>query len=884
MNTKSILNFLFLFLILKFSVMEAEVIWHFPAIPISDAGEDAGNPQVAIDGEGNAVAVWARFNGTNYIIQGSTFNSQTSSWSPSVDLSAAGQNADLPQLSINTSGKAIAVWSIFNGNNDVIQTAMTQTPTNTWSSAINLSKGEFNAQYPQVGVDNNGDGVAIWEKALSNDPSSTFIEGALLKNNMWSSPVPVSQIGVSSVSPRLAVNPLGQAVAVWRSCSLSNGVIYGATFNQNSGWSSPIQLSENGLSASIPQVGIDGQGNAIAVWRRTNGVNFIIQASTLLNGMWFPPINLSAPGFDADQPQIAVELDGQAIAAWSLQLNVEPSENTIIQSSESSTYDPNIWSQPTDFTTSSEYGYSPHAAINQLDAGVIWSIANCINSPLIQADSPAVTLQLAQTATLFGPADPADESRIAISSNKNVVAVWRGFDGLNNRIWAITGVFPNNLPEFCITPFSGPEAGGTIVILTGSHLTGATAVYFGGTLATSFNVLSDSSIEAVSPPGTGSVYVTVITSAGTSPKQICDLFTYIPPFVPDFCISPSSGPEVGGTIVTLTGDNLAGTTAVSFGGIPAASFTVNPDGTITAVSPPGIGSVYVTVTTSFGASLQQPCILFTYVPPLIPNFCIFPDNGLEAGGTTVTLTGNSLTGATAVSFGGTSAASFTVNSDGTITAVSPPGTGSVYVTVMTPFGISPIQFCDLFTYLSLPIPNFCLSPTNGPEKGGTVVTLAGDDLTGVTAVSFGGTPAASFTINPDGTITAISPPGIGAVYVTVTTPTGMSPEQTCTQFTYFSIPFPPKPKPPKHIHVTQVKNRFATQTDLINIVKWSPSSTPGVTAYYLYRNGHLIAKIPAHAKLVFKDHNRKKRARTVYAVTALIGNIESLPTKIVFKK
>jgi IPT/TIG domain len=66
------------------------------------------------------------------------------------------------------------------------------------------------------------------------------------------------------------------------------------------------------------------------------------------------------------------------------------------------------------------------------------------------------------------------------------------------------------------------------------------------------------------------------------------------------------------------------------------------------------------------------------------------------------------------------------------------------------------------------------SPTSGNPAGGDTVTMTGSGFTGVTAVSFGQAPAASFTFISDTQITAVSPPGNGAVNVMVTTPLGKS--------------------------------------------------------------------------------------------------------------
>jgi hypothetical protein len=68
-----------------------------------------------------------------------------------------------------------------------------------------------------------------------------------------------------------------------------------------------------------------------------------------------------------------------------------------------------------------------------------------------------------------------------------------------------------------------------------------------------------------------------------------------------------------------------------------------------------------------------------------------------------------------------------------------------------------------------------VTPTKGPAAGGTSVAIAGTGFSAATAVSFGATPAANFTVNSSTSITAASPPGTaGAVNIAVTTANGTS--------------------------------------------------------------------------------------------------------------
>ncbi|EXU69165.1 cell surface protein [Streptomyces sp. PRh5] len=316
-----------------------------------------------------------------------------------------------------------------------------------------------------------------------------------------------------------------------------------------------------------------------------------------------------------------------------------------------------------------------------------------------------------------------------------------------------------------VSPASGPATGGTTVTLTGTNLLGTTAVRFGAVNATSFTVVSATQITAVAPAGSGTVQVTVSGPGGTSNGVS---YAYVVVAVPVLTsVSPGQGPVGGGNTVTLSGSGLTGVTAVTFGSTPALSFTVVSATQITAVAPPGAaGPVQITVTGPGGTS-NGVTYFYVGVPTLTG---ASPAQGPTAGGTTVTLTGTNLLGATAVRFGAVNASSFTVVSATQITAVAPSGSGTAQITVVTPGGTS-----NGVSYTYVPTPVLTsLSPTQGPLDAGTTVTLFGSGLTATSSVVFGSTPA-SFTVVSDTWVTAIAPSGpAGPVNVHVITVGGSS--------------------------------------------------------------------------------------------------------------
>lgn len=353
-----------------------------------------------------------------------------------------------------------------------------------------------------------------------------------------------------------------------------------------------------------------------------------------------------------------------------------------------------------------------------------------------------------------------------------------------------------------LSPSFGPPAGGTSVIITGTSFTGVTgaaSVVFGGNIATTYTVNSNTQITATSPAGTGTVDVHVTNGAyGQSPANPPnDQFTYVCNLPTVTSVNPASGTTCGGTHVVITGTNLSGALAVNFGTTAAVSFTVNLDTQISAVSPAhALGILDVTIMTPCGTSATGVGDQFDFTAALVPTITsVSPATGSTAGGTTVTIGGTGFTDASTplVLFGANAATGVNVNITGTlISCTSPAGAaGTVNVTVTTCGGTSATSTSDQFTYISCLLPTVTVvSPSTGSATGGTPVTLTGTNFTGATAVHFGTALATSVLVVNDTTITCVSPAGTGTVHVTVTTPCGTSATSTVDQFTYGTLPAP----------------------------------------------------------------------------------------------
>ncbi|QRY70412.1 putative Ig domain-containing protein (plasmid) [Ensifer sp. PDNC004] len=232
-----------------------------------------------------------------------------------------------------------------------------------------------------------------------------------------------------------------------------------------------------------------------------------------------------------------------------------------------------------------------------------------------------------------------------------------------------------------VTPTSGPMAGGTTVILTGTNFVGATSVTFGATVASGFTVNSATQITVTSPAHfAGTVDIRVTTAGGTSATSAADQFTYVPsPTVTS--VTPTNGSTAGGTSVVVTGTNFSGATAVTFGGAAATGFSVDSGSQITATAPAGsAGTVDVRVITVGGTSATSAADQFTYVEPPVANAA------------SATVAANSTANAIALNITGGTADSVAID------AVATHGTASASGTTITYTPTAGYSGTDSFTY------------------------------------------------------------------------------------------------------------------------------------------------------------------------------------------
>ena len=297
--------------IVKSAARGAGGSWSAPHNLFDDVSDISGS-QIAVDSVGNMTAVWVRYDGHSFVVQ-SASRPAGGSWSAPVDLSREG--ADSALLAVDPEGEVTAVWLLERegGNRSVVQGA-TRPAGGSWSEPANLSPAKQDAYSPQLALDPQGGATAVWE--LEN--SGAIQSASRPAGGSWSASVNLSAAGEWGREPQVAVDAQGNATAVWEGYNPKGVVVQSATRPAGGGWSAPVDLSEPARNAEEAQIAVGPQGDATAIWARSNGSDLVVQSATRpAGGSWSAPVAISAHhGQGGFYPRLVVDSRGNATAVW----------------------------------------------------------------------------------------------------------------------------------------------------------------------------------------------------------------------------------------------------------------------------------------------------------------------------------------------------------------------------------------------------------------------------------------------------------------------------------------------------------------------------------------------------------------------------------------
>jgi hypothetical protein len=289
-------------------------------------GSASSNPNIAIDGAGNMIAVWSeRTQQFTTSIFAKRFQPVTG-WDAPVVVEdvLANSYSNQPKIAMASSGYTIVVWKRLDGVSSIGRLWSNRydplDPINSWGIAQQVEQGVDNVLTLDMAQNNLGDAVVVWgERGATED----FIGARHYDRGTetWigaPTPLATTATGHTFNWPRVTISPdSNEAYALWGD-KASIGDIFGSASLAAGVWG-PLQLLENDAGdAANPQISTLSNGNRFAVWSQVINYRSTIFSSEYSAGSWSTPqqVETNTAAGAAVEPHIAVDNSDNVIAIW----------------------------------------------------------------------------------------------------------------------------------------------------------------------------------------------------------------------------------------------------------------------------------------------------------------------------------------------------------------------------------------------------------------------------------------------------------------------------------------------------------------------------------------------------------------------------------------
>jgi len=273
--------------------------WDTPTL-LETSTVQASYPAVAVDRGGNATAAWQQGGallGSRYAV--------SLGWGSPQQIDPGDIGSDLG-IAMDDAGNAIAVWNRVNSTFRTSLFASRYVVGVGWGTPVALEAGTGDTLDPQIAITPSGDAVVVWRQAgttVRDIRANTYTVGG-----GWGTETLLA--AQESTEPEVAVSPDGTATAVWSQMDGIRDNVWANRYVVGAGWGSAELIeTENTGNAFNPEVAMDGQGNAIAVWQYQTGVRSSIWANRFTAPDETPPsLTLSSPADEStvDAPTVTV--------------------------------------------------------------------------------------------------------------------------------------------------------------------------------------------------------------------------------------------------------------------------------------------------------------------------------------------------------------------------------------------------------------------------------------------------------------------------------------------------------------------------------------------------------------------------------------------------
>ena len=288
---------------------------------------NARRHQLGIDPEGNTFAVWEQATGNRTDIWSNRYTRRDQWGEPELIETNDDGSATRPQIAVDPAGNAFAVWEQADGDETFIW-ANRYVVGEGWGDAQPLQTGEItNARNPSVAADPAGNAIAVWIQRDLFSTGELAWASRYVVGDTWGPSEPIDPVAPSlaGIVTEVGMDEDGNAIAIWTRPRLvgkniwANRYVVDPEDPLEPGWEGAVIINDDDESSTTdPRLAVDPMGNAFVVWTQPDGEREDIWTNRYEAEVGWGPQELLEDNetADAKEPDITTDASGFAYAVW----------------------------------------------------------------------------------------------------------------------------------------------------------------------------------------------------------------------------------------------------------------------------------------------------------------------------------------------------------------------------------------------------------------------------------------------------------------------------------------------------------------------------------------------------------------------------------------
>jgi hypothetical protein len=282
------------------------------------AADISAIPQIQFDANGNAIAVWERDSSANSRVWSNRYTAGVGWNAAAAPLDDNAVDAGSPQVSFDTNGNAIVVWVQSDNAGFHIWSRRYTAAAGSWGTAQMIGNDNAVQANAQIGIDAAGNALVVWNQSNGALQTEIWARRYTAANGGWDTASRISDTASGAGNPHIAMAANSDALVIWPQAdnSTSSSVRWNR-YTAGTGWGTAAQIEPaNGTHVGEPQIACDSSGNALVMWDRADSMHSEIRSSRYtVSGGWAASVNAGSTG-DVLNPVVVMDASGNALAVW----------------------------------------------------------------------------------------------------------------------------------------------------------------------------------------------------------------------------------------------------------------------------------------------------------------------------------------------------------------------------------------------------------------------------------------------------------------------------------------------------------------------------------------------------------------------------------------